>query len=154
MHSNETLIRNFYAALGRGDAASMAAAYHDDARFSDPAFPNLDTTGVRGMWTMLTASAQNFSVECDQVQADGQRGSCRWQAWYTFSQTGRPVHNVIRAEFEFRDGKIVRHTDHFDFWRWSRQALGLPGWLLGWTPFLQQKVQATAGERLRRFLAR
>lgn len=71
----------------------------------------------------------------------------------TFGQTGRPVHNRIRAEFAFADGLIVDHVDRFDFWRWSRQALGLPGLLLGWTPALQAKVRAQAQGRLEQFLA-
>ena len=41
-------------------------------------------------------------------------------------------------------GKIVRHIDRFDFWRWSRMALGPAGLLLGWTPLLHKKVQAKA----------
>jgi len=41
----------------------------------------------------------------------------------------------------------------FDFWAWSRQALGLPGWLLGWTPWLRRKVRATAARNLAKFMA-
>jgi hypothetical protein len=59
---------------------------------------------------------------------------------------------VIDADFEFKDGKIFRHRDHFDFWRWSRMALGTSGLLLGWTPFLKNKVQTTAKARLRKFM--
>ena len=51
------------------------------------------------------------------------------------------------------DGLITRHRDRFDFWRWSRQALGPAGWLLGWTPLLRAKVRATAAGNLDRFLA-
>jgi len=62
------------------------------------------------------------------------------------------VHNVIEAKFEFRDGLIYRHRDHFDFWRWSRQSLGIMGWLMGWSSFLQQKVSAAAMKSLRTFM--
>ena len=51
-------------------------------------------------------------------------------------------------------GLITRHTDRFDFWRWSRQALGAPGLLLGWSPFLRAKVRGQAAASLRRFLAK
>ena len=37
----------------------------------------------------------------------------------------------ISTAYEFKDGKIIKHTDKFDFYRWSRQALGLMGWVLG-----------------------
>lgn len=45
------------------------------------------------------------------------------------------------------------HYDHLDFWRWSRQALGTPGLLLGWTPFLKAKVRTQAGANLQKILA-
>ena len=73
-------------------------------------------------------------------------------ARYTFSATGRKVLNRIDASFEFRDGLIVRHIDRFDFWRWSRQALGTPGLLLGWTGFLRGKVRAKAAASLAAFV--
>ena len=57
------------------------------------------------------------------------------------------------ARFEFRDEKIIRHRDSFDFWKWSRQALGLPGLLLGWSPYLRAKVARTAAKSLERFAA-
>ena len=64
------------------------------------------------------------------------------------------VHNIIEAKFEFDDaGLVKRHRDSFDFWRWSRQALGAPGILLGWTPFLRGKVRTTAAANLKKFLA-
>jgi hypothetical protein len=39
-------------------------------------------------------------------------------------------------------------------WAWTRQALGAPGLLLGWTPFLQKKVQAEARKGLEAFMAK
>ncbi|MFX7804557.1 nuclear transport factor 2 family protein, partial [Acinetobacter baumannii] len=74
--------------------------------------------------------------------------SAQWVASYTFSATGRKVINRINANFEIEDGKITKHTDSFSFYRWSSQALGLIGILLGWTPFLQQKVQKNARQSL------
>ena len=73
---------------------------------------------------------------------------------YTVGASGRTVYNVIDARFRFRDGLIVDHRDAFDLWRWTRQALGLPGTLLGWTPMLQSKVRQTARGRLDRFIAK
>jgi hypothetical protein len=153
MHANAELIERFYTAFAAQDAEPMAASYADSARFSDPVFPNLDAQEARGMWRMLTQRAQEFSLEFSHVSADDARGRAHWEAKYLFSGTGRHVHNIIDAEFEFANGKIVRHVDRFDFWRWSRMALGPTGILLGWTPMLQKKVQATARKNLNRFLA-
>ncbi|MNR08392.1 hypothetical protein D3C85_1245440 [compost metagenome] len=74
-------------------------------------------------------------------------------ATYLFSQTGNTVVNDIQARFVFRDGKICEHHDSFDLWRWSRQALGTTGWLLGWSPLVQGKVRAQARKGLRAFQA-
>ena len=76
------------------------------------------------------------------------------RAEYTLSQTGRAVHNVIEAAFTFEDGRIRTHRDTFDFWRWSRQALGAPGLVLGWTPWLRRKVSAEATKGLDAYIAR
>jgi hypothetical protein len=48
-------------------------------------------------------------------------------------------------------GKIVRQVDTFSLWRWTRQALGAQGLLLGWTPIVRNKVRAQAAHSLREF---
>jgi ketosteroid isomerase-like protein len=152
MHHHDTLIREFYAAFARKDFAAMQGMYHDEASFSDPVFPDMNSIEVRAMWQMLITSGKDLKVTCGDVKTDGTKGSCHWEAWYTFSRTGRPVHNRIDATFEFKEGKILRHTDRFDFWNWSRQALGLPGLLLGWTPVIRDKVRGTARDSLKKFM--
>lgn len=88
-----------------------------------------------------------------QFDADAKTGKAHWEADDRFSATGRLVHNVIDGVFEFNaQGLIARHRDSFNFWSWSRQALGTPGLLLGWTPFLRQKVRATAAASLQKYL--
>ena len=56
------------------------------------------------------------------------------------------------AEIDVEDGLILRHVDSFGVWAWSRQALGLPGALLGWTPMLHRKVSDSALEGLRAYI--
>jgi ketosteroid isomerase-like protein len=153
MHPNVDLLQRFYLAFARRDYAAMAACYHRHAQFSDEVF-ELRGPHIGAMWRMLCTRGEDLRLEFGNLQADDRRGSARWQAWYSFSQTGRKVHNIIAAEFEFRDGLIVRHIDRFDFWRWSRQALGLPGLLLGWSGKLRRKVRETAARSLDEFIAR
>ncbi len=152
MNPNEKLIEIFYTSFQRLDAEAMTACYHPDIRFSDPVFQNLSGAEAGEMWKMLCSQAKNFEVTFADVQANEQMGKAHWEARYDFSATGRRVHNKIDAEFEFRDGKIIKHTDKFDFWKWSSQALGPVGFLLGWTPLLRKKVQKQARERLERFM--
>jgi hypothetical protein len=83
---------------------------------------------------MLTARAEDLSVELAGHSAEGETGEARWIARYTFTATGRPVTNDVRARFRFRDGLIAEHVDTFSFWRWARQALGPAGIVLGLPP--------------------
>ncbi|MEM1207143.1 MAG: nuclear transport factor 2 family protein [Acidobacteriota bacterium] len=154
MHPNGRLVERFYDAFSRRDAETMATCYHREAVFSDPAFPHLEGDRIGGMWAMLCERGEDLQLDYDSVVADDTTGSARWRARYTFGRTGRAVDNRIQASFEFRDGAIVRHRDDFDFYRWSRMALGAPGWLLGWTPLLRAKVQGQAGAQLDRYLKR
>jgi ketosteroid isomerase-like protein len=146
-HAHERLIRDFYTAFAARDAAGMAACYHRDIAFTDPAFPMLKGDEATAMWAMLTSRAKgDFEIVLIDASADASGGTATWEAKYTFSQTGRYVHNKIEAVFAFRDGKIVRHVDRFPFWRWASQALGPAGTLLGWSmPFkalIRRKVKA------------
>ena len=153
MHPNAQLIETFYSAFQRLDAETMVSCYADSIRFSDPVFPRLQGKEAGDMWRMLCAKAQDFELTFSDVQADATTGSAKWEAKYTFSATGRRVHNRISANFSFADGLIVTHADQFDFWKWSAMALGPMGALLGWTPFLRRKVQKQAAENLSRFSA-
>lgn len=158
MHPNAQTLTRFYTAFAALDHAAMARCYAPEAVFNDPAFSLQGQQEVAGMWRMLCSATQakgrdHWKLQFSNIQADASRGQAHWEADYLFSATGRLVHNVIDAEFTFTpDGLIATHRDHFNFWRWSRQALGTPGLLLGWTPFLRAKVQAQAGGNLRKFL--
>lgn len=85
------------------------------------------------------------------VWADDRTGRAHWDARYDFSATGRKVWNRIDARFEFADGKIIRHTDTFDLWKWAGMALGLKGKLLGWLPPVQHVIGKTAMKGLDAF---
>ncbi|AGC49270.1 hypothetical protein MYSTI_08004 [Myxococcus stipitatus DSM 14675] len=152
MNPHSQLIIDFYSAFQRRDAKAMNACYHPEVEFSDAVFIGLRHGGTTAMWSMLCERGKDLEVSFRDVQADEHTGRAHWDAHYTFSTTGRKVLNRIDAEFEFRDGKIVRHRDHFDFWTWSRQALGPAGLVLGWTPFLRNKVRGQARRSLDKYI--
>ncbi len=145
-------VERFYTAFAARDGATMTACYAPDARFEDPAF-TLRGAEIGAMWRMLTSRAKDFALRYRIVSADAERAVVEWEADYTFTATGRSVQNRIRAELRFRNGLIVEHRDDFDFHRWARMALGPVGLLLGWTPFLRNKVRKQAAEQLKRFMA-
>lgn len=151
MHPNEALIREFYAAFARKDAEAMAACYEPDVFFSDPVFPKLRGDEAGDMWRMLLARATDLEVTLDEASADAEGGRAQWTARYTFSRTGRPVVNRVRALFAFRNGRIARHYDRFSFPAWAGQALGPVGKALGWFAPLKWKVRKDAAKGLERF---
>jgi ketosteroid isomerase-like protein len=143
-HRNARLLETFYQAFQRRDPEAMVACYHPEIWFSDPVFVELRGPRAGAMWRMLCERASSLEVTFRDVTADDRTGRAHWEARYLFSATGRTVHNVIDAEFELRDGKIIRHIDRFDLWRWSAMALGPKGKLLGWLPPVRAKLRATA----------
>ena len=132
----------------------MASCYDPAVTFSDEVFTDLTGPRASAMWQMLCERAEDLKIEFRDVEANDATGSAHWEAWYTFSATGRKVHNKIDAHFEFRDGKIIRHRDRFNFWAWASQALGPVGRLLGWTPLVKNRVRSQAAARLESFLKR
>ena len=151
--SNVALLDEFYAAFARLDGVAMAQCYAPDATFSDPVFVGLSGEQPGGMWRMLTSRAKDLTVDLVSRDADETAGTAHWVAHYQFAQTGRPVVNDVHSRFRFVDGLIAEQVDEFHFHRWSRQALGLPGLLLGWTPMLRRSVQGKARAGLDKYLA-
>ena len=152
MQDSQKLIERFYYCFQQKDWEGMQECYHPEVIFSDPVFRNLKGKQAKAMWHMLTAAGKDLTVSFQHVKSDGASGSCDWEAWYTFSRSGRKVHNRIHAKFEFSDGKIIKHTDSFNLWRWSSMALGLAGILLGWSPLIQMKIRNTAKTNLHQFI--
>lgn len=150
---NAAVIDRFYEAFARRDGEAMAACYAPGARFDDPAFPGLRDDEPGLMWRMLTARGGDLEVQLLEREADGDTGSAHWVADYTFTQTGRRVHNDVRAHFRFAGGLIAEHRDEFGFHAWARQALGPPGLLLGWAPPMRAAVQKKARTQLDAFAA-
>jgi hypothetical protein len=152
MTANETTIVKFYTALGNSDATKMCECYHPKIQFSDPAFGLLKEEQVFQMWKMLTERSKgNLTIDFSEVKANEHLGTAFWVAKYNFSQTNRKIVNTISAKFQFKDGLIIKHTDDFDLWKWSKQALGIKGLLLGWTGFMQKKIQEKSRLSLQKY---
>ncbi|WP_027000346.1 nuclear transport factor 2 family protein [Eisenibacter elegans] len=153
MHPNEQKIKDFYHHLQQRDAQQMANLYTDNAYFKDAIF-ELRGAELKAMWQMLCKNATaDFVVTCQNIHATDTEGSAEWEARYTFSRTGKKVHNRIKARFLFKDGKVYNHIDTFDFWRWARQAFGPMGLLMGWTPAFKNKVKGAVNQGLQKFMA-
>ncbi len=151
--SNIELVQRFYSAFQKLDYVTMQDCYDDEVIFLDPAFGDLRGVEAKAMWEMLARNAKDFSLVFSDIKAeDEEYVTCKWIANYTFSATGRKVVNRIQAYIRVQNGKITEHTDHFNFWKWARQATGISGWLLGWSTFFQSQVRKQALEKLKKFM--
>ncbi len=152
MNANELLIQKFYNAFAKLDYSTMNDCYTFDPVFNDPVFGVIEGDEVKAMWQMLCKNARDFRLTYKNIEAEDEYGTCNWQASYTFSKTGRKVINNVKAHMRIQDGFITEHTDEFDLYKWSRQALGLPGILLGWSGFIKTKVRHDAKKNLYSFM--
>lgn len=153
MNSNDQLINNFYSSFAKKDWQEMNAQYSEDIIFSDPVFGMLREHEPKAMWEMLCKSAKDLTVTYGNIiQLDDEYSTCDWVATYTFSKTGRKVVNRVRANMRFAEGKIIEHSDAFSLHKWSSQALGFSGWLLGWNRFFQNKIKNQAKGNLLKFM--
>lgn len=153
MNTNESLIHHFYTCFKNKDIKGMQDCYADTATFNDAVFKDLNAIQVRKMWEMLIKSGKDLQLEFCNIKAEDHHGTAEWVAFYTFSATRNKVDNRIKSSFILENGKIINHTDDFNFYRWASQALGLVGLLLGWTPFLRNKIQKKAANNLRLYMA-
>lgn len=153
MKNKIEIIENFYTAFSNGDAESMIQHYHPNIHFHDPAFGELQGERAMNMWRMLLSSKDaSPKISFSDVQMEGDAVTAHWQANYLFGPKKRKVENKIKARFVFQEGKIIDHEDSFNVWKWSAQALGPVGTLLGWTPFMKGKIQTMANGNLDKFI--
>ena len=148
------LIEKFYTAFNDGDAKTMTSCYHKELTFKDPAFGELDHDQACAMWTMLLERSDDLKIYFKNVWSENEFGGADWDAHYTFKKTDRKVLNKIDAKFEFKDGLIIGHRDHFNFYKWSRMALGAPGLFLGWSSFLHNKVKGQCEVLLSNYMSK
>jgi len=149
----QQLVETFYKAFKNLDSETMVSCYHDDIKFKDPAFGILKGERAKNMWRMLCDSqkGKNFVVEASNIVSSDDKVTAHWEVHYTFSRTGRKIHNIIDAEFEFKDGKIINHIDNFNLHKWAKQAMGFKGLLLGGTNFFKNKLQSQTNYLLSKF---
>ena len=152
MTSQEKILTKLYTAFANADAPTMCECYDSNIQFQDPVFGVLKGSDVCTMWKMLLGKSNGrIKIEFSNIKADEYRGYATWIATYPFSKTNRTVINTVRSEFHFKNGLIYRQIDHFDIWKWSKQAFGLTGFLFGWTGYFQRKIEQQVLASLKKF---
>jgi len=148
MHPNAQLLERLYTCLAARDGDGMAECYADDATFHDIAFDLKGKHRIHAMWDMV-CHAEGFKAKFTVLDADDMHGTAEVVDDYFYhnksdrSDRRRPVHNVIRSEFQFKSGLIIQHEDTCDPRKWGWQALGLVKGTLTWLfpPLLKSKAK-------------
>ncbi|MBK8483277.1 MAG: nuclear transport factor 2 family protein [Saprospiraceae bacterium] len=153
--TNLECIQHFYNCFAKADIEGILSCYHENIEFEDPAFGKLYGLDVSKMWRMLIIRCKGqLQISYKNAFANDKTGSVQWKAEYEFSQTGRKIVNNITAHFEFKNGKIIKHSDHFNLWKWTQQAFGWKGYLFGWTSFMKNKIRKQTNTLLNKFEVR
>jgi hypothetical protein len=100
------------------------------------------------MWRMLCERSQDLEVVLVDSGMAGEEGWAHWTADYTFTDTGRRVHNDVRSQLHFDGELIAKQIDSFSLRRWGGQALGRRGTALGSTGLLGPAVRRRARGQL------
>lgn len=140
------VVNRFFESYQRSDWQSMARCYHDKASFSDPIYPDLREENIVYLWFSRLSKHQSIDLQYRVVFADERKAQVEWTAISPFN--GKAVKIEGLSTFALWDETIVRHVDEFSFVKWSRQAQGLKGWLLGGSRFYQARVQRSARSQL------
>ncbi|MBR9773825.1 MAG: nuclear transport factor 2 family protein [Cytophagales bacterium] len=151
---NKALLNKFYTSFIKGDSQAMGECYHTDVVFKDPVFGTLKGARACKMWEMLLTSKKGeLKVSYKIARVSDKKGKVNWVAEYHFGKNNRKVINNVSGEFKFEDGKIIEHIDTFNLWKWSKQAMGTLGYLIGWTPLMKKKIQKSTNKKLNNFIA-
>lgn len=148
----EQIIDSFFRAFAKHDYATMNKFYHTEAQFSDPVFRFLQGNEIKAMWHMLCESGKDLQISHGSIGVFDNSAKVKWKAIYTFKKTGHIIHNEINSEFFLKDNLIINQFDTFNFYRWTKMALGTTGIFLGWSKMLQDKIRNNARQQLQKFI--
>lgn len=150
---NKEIINKFYTSFSNGNVKGMLECYHKDIVFQDAVFGKLEGERAFKMWEMLLSKKkQNTIITFNNVEATAEKGKANWVVKYEYGAKKRKVINKVQANFKFKDSKIIEHLDDFNLWKWTQQAIGPAGYLMGWTTYMKNKIQKTTKSKLDRFI--
>lgn len=152
MTASVKTIHQLYTSIANGDVSKIDECYADNVKFHDPVFGFLTADEVPKMWKMLILkSNKNLDLDYKIIKITKHTAEVKWTAIYFFGKNKRQITNHIQSKFHFKEGLIVKQNDDFNIWKWSQQAFGLPGFLFGWTGYMQRKIQLKALSSLKNF---
>lgn len=153
MTPSEKTIHQLYTSIANGAISEIQECYHSNVKFNDPIFGTLNGNEVPEMWKMLIEKSKGkLTIDYTIIKSNVHKGSAQWTATYTFGKKQRQIKNTIQSDFYFKEGLIIKQNDNFDIWTWAKQAFGFPGFLLGWTGYMQDKIHKKARLSLKDYM--
>jgi ketosteroid isomerase-like protein len=116
--SNEQIVKEMYAAFGRGDIAGVLSHVAKDADWEAEGPAEMVFTGIRhgieeikGFFAGIAQQHANPNLEMAEFVSSGD--SVAAFGWYqaTLKKTGVRVDTPVGHLFKFRDGKVVRYIN-------------------------------------------
>src|SRR5205823_1090194 len=99
MHPHAHSIDLLYKSLAAHNHGAMAECYHADATFEDIAFRLKGKERIHEMWRFVTRDEPQLKATFEIIRADDDRVHARLIDDYIFTETNRPVVNVIISFF-------------------------------------------------------
>lgn len=137
------IVKEFYEALNKRDYKIVNGLYHSEAKYRDEIF-DFNGIEIHALWYNATLPEMDISVKLESIREEGDKVITEWEMRYTLDIIKRRINLKEKGVFEFKDEKIYRHTDTYDFWAWCTQAFGAIGRVMGWSNWLRNRVRNQA----------
>ncbi|AVN64236.1 MULTISPECIES: nuclear transport factor 2 family protein [Mesoplasma] len=149
MMEKEIILKDFYDAFTKGDFKKMNSLYDESIVFNDPIFKDLNNKQVTTMWKSLLSNKKESKFEVSyELLNENDYLFVTWTATYLFGPKRRKVTNIVDSRMEVKDGKIIKHTDSFNFKKWAKQSIGGPAFIFGNQKWFKNKVSKAAIEKI------
>lgn len=140
MDNHLQLLQTFFTAFAKKDLNTMLDCYHENVIYDDVGFGKQKGENAKTVWRFLIKKVDaNAQITFSNIQVSKDKGQANWVTKYTFNQ--QKITNKITSTFYFQDGKIIYHKDNYSLWKWSQQAYGFIGYLIGWSPIFHWLVR-------------
>lgn len=151
MNANEELLHIFFRSLKSKNFIQLADCYAKNATFTNPVYISLNKTLTVAMFNMYIRNAENLRLDFKNITADHHSGSAEWLITYTTAKKNKVVIKYLKSHFTFKNEKIVKQVDDFNFYNYIRQIKGATGFMFGWARLYKTSVQNSAMKELIRF---
>ena len=151
MKDYNSVLNEFFIAFTNHDVETMLSYYHKDIIYDDIGFGKQKGENAKAVWYFLLGKVdKNAVITFSNIQITKNKGQVNWTTKYTFGK--RKIINQVTATFHFKDGKIIYHKDDYSLWKWSQQAFGIVGYLIGWSWLFSWFIRWQMQQLLRNFI--